>query len=132
MSEAIARQWLQAVSSTANIKDHKAHMALISKKVSLQGIPGYENIGYDEWAAQTQHEFEQNILKTVHYTGFKLITVTDTHIRFRTFETVEATDGTVNAQGVEMWLEREDPDHWRLIHQRVLTADETRHAGLVQ
>ena len=106
MSEAIAQQWLQAAASTANNKDHTAHMALISKKVRLQGIPGYENIGYEDWAAQTKHEFEQNILKAVHYTGFKLVTATDSHILFKTFETVEANDGFIKAQGVERLLEK--------------------------
>ena len=99
MSETIARQWLQNAATTASNKDHEAHMALISKKVSLQGVPGYDNIGYDAWAAQTQHEFAQNILKAVRYDGFKLVTATDSHIMFKIFETVEANDGSSNAQG---------------------------------
>ena len=38
MSEAIAQQWLKDTTTTANQKDHARHMALISTKVSLQGI----------------------------------------------------------------------------------------------
>ena len=131
MSEAIAKQWLHDAATSANNKDHTTHMALISKKVSLQGIPGYENIGYDDWAAQTKHEFENDILKNVRYDGFKLITSTPTHIMFKTFETVEANDGTINAQGVEMLLEKED-DQWRLVQERILPADEAAHDGLGQ
>ena len=110
----------------------RSHMALISKKVSLQGVPGYDNIGYDAWAAQTQHEFAQNILKAVRYDGFKLVTATDSHIMFKTFETVEANDGSSNAQGVEMLLEKEADGHWRLVQERILPVDEARHAGLIQ
>lgn len=69
-------------------------MALISKKVSLQGVPCY-----DDRAAQTQDEFENNVLKAVRYDGFKLITVTESHIMFKTFETAEGTDGSINAKG---------------------------------
>lgn len=131
MSEAIAKHWLESATTTANNKDHAAHMALISKKVSLQGIPGFENIGYDDWAAQTKHEFENDVLKAVHYKGFKLITSTPTHIMFKTFETVEANDGTINAQGIEILLENEEDGQWRLIQERILPENEARHDGLL-
>jgi len=131
MSQTIAQQWLQNASSTADKKNHLAHMDLISKKVSLQGVPGYENIGYEDWAAQTKHEFENNILKSVSYTGLKLLNATNTHIMFKTFETVQSTDGTTNAQGIEILLEKESDGQWRLVQERILPTDEAEHDGLV-
>jgi len=131
MSETIAKNWLENASITASNKDHVAHMNLISKKVSLQGVPGYENIGYEDWAAQTKHEFENDVLKSVSYKGFKPLTSTLTHIMFKTFETVEANDGTINAQGVEMLLEKEEDGQWRLVQERILPVDEARHDGLL-
>jgi len=131
MSQAIAQQWLQDATTTADMKNHVSHMDLISKKVSLQGVPGYENIGYEEWAAQTKHEFENNILKSVSYTGFKLLKATNTHIMFKTFETVQSTDNTTNAQGIEILLEKESDGQWRLVQERILPADEAKHDGLV-
>lgn len=82
-------------------------MNLISHRVSLQGVPGFDNIDYDAWSAQCKHEFENMVIKSVRYDSFKLIAETATRIMFKTFETVEATDGTANAQGVEMLLEQE-------------------------
>jgi len=131
MSETIAKNWLENSSITAANKDHVAHMNLISRKVSLQGVPGYENIGYEDWAAQTKHEFENNVLKSVSYKGFKPLTSTLTHIMFKTFETVEANDGTINAQGIEILLEKEEDGKWRLVQERILPADEARHDGLI-
>jgi len=131
MSETIAKNWLENASITAANKDHVAHMNLISRKVSLQGVPGYENIGYEDWAAQTKHEFENNVLKSVSYKGFKPLTSTLTHIMFKTFETVEANDGTINAQGIEILLEKEEDGKWRLVQERILPADEARHDGLM-
>lgn len=131
MSETIAKQWLDDASTTASQKDHSAHMNLISKNVSLQGVPGFENIGYDDWAAQTQHEFSNNILKNVIYKGLKPLSSTGTHIMFKTFETVEATDGTINAQGIEILLEKEQDGQWRLVQERVLPEEEARHDGLL-
>ncbi|MCW8936231.1 MAG: hypothetical protein OQK98_16075 [Gammaproteobacteria bacterium] len=130
MSEEIAKQWLEKAVTTAADKDHAAHMNLISKKVTLRGVPGYENIGYDDWSAQTLHEFEDNILKSISYKGYKPLISTLTHIMFKTFEIVEANDGKVNAQGIEILLEKEDDAEWRLVQERILPEDEAKHDGL--
>ena len=131
MSQIIAEQWLLDAVRTANAKDHNAHMDLISKQISLQGVPGFESIGYDDWSRQCQHEFENNLLKSVRYDGFKLVAETTTRVMFKTYETVEATDGTVNAQGVEMLLVKEDDGKWRLAQERILPPDESAHDKLV-
>lgn len=131
MSQIIAEQWLLDAVRTANAKDHDAHMDLISKQISLQGVPGFESIGYDDWSRQCQHEFENNLLKSVRYDGFKLVAETATRVMFKTYETVEATDGTVNAQGVEMLLVKEDDGKWRLAQERILPPDESAHDKLV-
>lgn len=130
MSEEIAKQWLEKAITTAANKDHAAHMNLISKKVTLRGVPGYENIGYDDWAAQTLHEFQDNVLKSISYKGFKPLIITLTHIMFKTFEIVEANDGKINAQGIEILLEKEDDAEWRLVQERILPEDEAKHDGL--
>ncbi|MCW9046921.1 MAG: hypothetical protein OQK46_02490 [Gammaproteobacteria bacterium] len=130
MSEEIAKQWLEKAITTAANKDHAAHMNLISKKVTLRGVPGYENIGYDDWAAQTLHEFQDNVLKSISYKGYKPLISTLTHIMFKTFETVEANDGKINAQGIEILLEKEDDAEWRLVQERILPEDEAKHDGL--
>ena len=127
----IAEQWLLDAVRTANAKEHDAHMDLISKRISLQGVPGFESIGYEDWSRQTQHEFENNLLKSVRYDGFKLVAETATRVMFKTYETVEATDGTVNAHGVEMLLEKEEDGKWRLVQERILPPDESAHDQLV-
>lgn len=131
MSDETVKQWLVDAAHTASNRDFEAHMNLISKNVSLQGVPGYENIGYDDWAAQCKHEFENNILKSVTYTGLKLIADTGDRIMFKTFETVESNDGEVNAQGIEVLLQKENDGIWRLLQERVMPDDETAHDGLI-
>lgn len=131
MSKEIAEHWLAEATRTANARDHHAHMNLISERVSLHGVPGYETIGYEDWSKQCQHEFENNLLKHVQYDGLKLIVSTDDRIMFKTYETVEGTDGTINAQGVEMLLEKEDDGNWRLVQERILPPDEAAHDGLI-
>ena len=46
MSKEIVLEWLQETANTLFKKDIKGHLNLISKDISLTGIPGYENIDY--------------------------------------------------------------------------------------
>jgi len=126
MSERIAKQWLADIVRTAQQRDHLAHMNLISKSVSVTGIPGFESIGYEDWAKQTQHEFKQGVIADIHYTGLKIRAATDARIMFVTHESITADDGTQIAQGIECLLEKEADGQWRLVQQRVLGTEETR------
>lgn len=131
MSKEIAEQWLRELADTANAKNFAAHMALISRRISLHGVPGFETIGYDDWSKQCQHEFKNNVLKSVTYAGFKPVAETDRAVMFKTFESVQASDGTVNAQGIEILIEKEDDGKWRMVQQRILLDDETAHDQLL-
>jgi hypothetical protein len=131
MTIKIAQQWLQDSACSANALNLNEHMNLISKRVSLTGVPGFDSIGFDDWHAQCEHEFTNKLLKRVQYQGFKLIVETDTRVMFKTHETVEGVDGTINAQGVEMLLEKEADGVWRLLQERVLPAAETAHDKLI-
>ena len=132
MSETIARQWLSDCAATATNKQFAAHMDLISKTVSVTGLEGFDNIDYDAWHRVCEKEFATGVLKSVRYDGLKMLSSTETQVRFKTFEVVEATDGTINAQGIEVVLGLEDDGKWRLVQERVLTEAEARQDGLVQ
>jgi len=132
MSEAIARQWLEQSAATATNKQFAAHMDLISKKVSVTGLEGFDNIDYDAWHRVCEKEFAQGILKSVRYDGLKMLASTETQVQFKTYEVVEATDATINANGIEVLLELEADGKWRLVQERILTEEEARQDGLVQ
>lgn len=119
-AQLIAEQWLTDAAESAGQKDLKRHMGMISKRVSLEGVPGFENIDYDIWFKQCRHQFENAMIKSIAYKGFNLISSTETQIIFTVFEVVVGTDGTVNEQIVEMSLDKEDDDAWRLVLERVL------------
>jgi len=119
-AQEIAEQWLTHAAESAGQKDLKMHMGMISKRVSLQGVPGFDNIDYDAWYTQCRHQFENAMIKSISYKGFNLISATETRIMFSVFEAVVGTDGTLNEQIVEMSLEKEDDDVWRLVKERVL------------
>jgi len=130
-AEQIAKNWLSNVVRTVEDKNLNAHLNLISKKVNLTGVPGFESIGYDDWANQCKHEFENNLIKKISYVGFKLRANTNNSIMFKTYETVEAADNTVTAQGIEVIIEKEDDGQWRVVQERIMPEDETRHDQLL-
>ncbi len=131
MSVHIVEKLLQDMARTANKKDFTAHMELISKEVSVFGIPGFDVIGYDDWARQCRHEFENNILKSVSYGPMKVLAHAPGRVMFKTLETVEANDGTCNSNGVEIIIQKEDDGKWRVLQERILPEDEATHDGIV-
>ncbi len=125
MSETIVENWLAAVVNTTEQRDYVAHMNLISKGVTLLGVPRFNQIGYDDWSIQVKHEFEQATIANITYRGLKLRTTTATRIMFVTHETVTASDGSQNSRSIECILEKEPDTQWRLTQQRILGQDET-------
>ena len=115
MSQGIALRRLYASAETATANNFDKHMDLISKKVSVTGVPGFEHIGYDAWTAQCQHEFAGHEVQSVHYDGLKMLASTAERVMFKTWETVEASDGTVNAHGIRGAAGDGGGGKWRLL-----------------
>lgn len=131
-SQKIVQNWMDKSCSTIKNYDHKAHMNLISKSVQVYGIPGFEVIGYDDWFAQCEYEFNEKLIASSSYDGLKITYEDDTKIIFLTLETVVAKDGTVEAHGVEVVLFKEPDGQWRVIEERLLNNEEARNEGLLK
>ena len=119
-----ARDMLEALALTANAGVHTSHMDLISKEVSVYGVPGFDVVAYDDWARQCQHQFDDGLLKRVSYEGLRVVTVTSGSVLFKTTETVEGTDGSVNRHGLEVLIRQEEDGKWRVLQERILAEDE--------
>jgi hypothetical protein len=129
--EQIAQEWLDASARTATNKQFDAHFDLISKKVRVSGVPGYESISYDDWARQSKQEFKDNVLKSVSYKGLLISANNEKQIMFKTLESIMTNNGADRSHGVEILLEKEEDGVWRVIQERVMTTDETKHFGLI-
>ena len=130
--ETIAQEWLDASARAATDNDFEGHFKLISKKVRITGVPGYDSISYDDWARQSEQEFKQKLIKKVSYNGLKMTAFNDSQIMFKTMESVFANDGTKKTHGVEIVLSKEEDEVWRVIQERVMTHDECKHVGLIE
>ena len=119
-----AQAFLDLMASTANELNLDAHMSLISKEVSVFGVPGFEVIGYEDWYKQCEHEFENKLLKRVSYQGLNVLAETSDRAMFKSIETVEGSDGSVSANGIEFIISKESDDNWRVTQERILPEDE--------
>ena len=124
-----AKDMLEALALTANTRAYSAHMDLISKEVSVYGVPGFDVINYSDWARQCKHEFDEGILKQVSYEGLRVVTLTPGNVLFKTTETVEGTDGTVNRHVVEILIREEADGKWRIVQERILAEGEMAYDG---
>jgi hypothetical protein len=117
-------EFLAVMAETANKLDLDAHMNLISKEVSVYGVPGFEVITYEDWFNQCKHEFENKLLSKVSYEGLNILAETADRVMFKSLETVEGSDGSVNTSGIEFILQKEEDGHWRVGQERILPDDE--------
>ena len=117
-------EFLAVMAETANKLDLEAHMNLISKEVSVYGVPGFEVITYEDWFNQCKHEFENKLLKKVSYEGLNILAETADRVMFKSLETVEGIDGSVNTSGIEFIVQKEDDGQWRVGQERILPDDE--------
>lgn len=122
--ESIVQSWLTDIVDTASTRDHAGHMSLISKKIKLVGVPGFESIGFDDWSNQCKHEFETGLIKDIQYQGIKIKENNGARIMFITHETIIANDGTQKQQAIECLLENEE-NVWRLTEQRIMNEVES-------
>lgn len=117
-------EFLAVMAETANKLDFKAHMNLISKDVSVYGVPDFEVITYDDWYKQCEYEFENKLLKKISYEGLNILAETPDRVMFKSIETIEGSDGSVNTSGIEFILQKEEDGQWRVSQERILPADE--------
>lgn len=131
MSVQVAEKLLQDMAQSANDKDYATHMDLISQEVRVFGIPGFEVIDYDDWARQCRHKFDNNIPESVSYGPLKMLAQSPGRIMFKTLETVKAHDGSCNVNTVEIIIQKEDDEKWRVLQERILPEDEVTHNGII-
>jgi hypothetical protein len=95
-------------------------MAMVSKKVKVFGVPGFEAIGYEDWHRQCEHEFRQGSLRRIAFEDLQTKMETESLVAFEAVEIVEGRDGSVNRNRVEIFLKEEGDGQWRLVQEKIL------------
>jgi len=130
-AKAIIRQWMSASEETLARHDVAGHLALISKQVKVHGVPELDVIDYNDWAAQVEHEFKNQLVRSVKFHGDHIRAEKPDNIIFVTLEVITAADGTVINNGLEVVLNKESDGVWRVVQERILDEGESRHFNLL-
>jgi len=99
------------MAATATQHEFEKHINLISKKVEVYSVPGFETIGYDDWFSQCENEFKEKLIK---------------HI--------ETVDNTKSATDIKIIIsfEQDEPNNetagcWRITQEKILSGEELTH-----
>lgn len=124
MQSNVATTWLRDFAESANAYDHARHIEMISPKVQLFGVPGFDVIGFDDWSRQCQEEFAERAVGEVRFEGLDVVAMTPLKIMFKTRELLVLADGSTIEHPLEMLIEKEADGKWRLTQERVLSKEE--------
>jgi hypothetical protein len=119
-----AQQFRDTLAATAHAPDLEQRMNLTSKDVSVFGVPRSDVTGYDGRFNPCKHEFENSLPKQVSCRGLNALAETPDKIMFKSVETVEGVDGTVNTHGIGFLIQKEGAGSWRVSQERVVPEDD--------
>lgn len=124
MQSNVAATWLRDFAASANAYDHARHMDMISSKVQLFGVPGFDVIGFEDWSRQCEEEFSERAVRDVRFEALDVVAMTPLKIMFKTREFLTLADGAMIEHPVEMLIEKDADGKWRLTQERILSEEE--------
>lgn len=119
MPQTIIGNWLEQITRSVEARDLTAHMALISKRVQVYGLPGGQVINYRQWESRRRTEFDQHQLASLDYRLLNIKTITLRRLRFQVEETMQASNGMRVFIKKDIILELEEDQQWRVVEEKI-------------
>ena len=119
MPQTIIGNWLEQLTRSVETRDLAAHMALVSQRVQVYGLPGGQIVDYSQWKKRRYTEFSQAQLLALSYQLLNIKTITSRRLGFHVEETMQACNGMCIFIDKDIILEREADDHWRVVEERI-------------
>ncbi len=119
-SNAIVRQWLNDLAYSAATWDLDAHMALVSEKVVVLGIPGVGSIDYQGWLKRRRNEFTKKLLHSLIHREPTVLSERPQFITFRVHEQMKDHAKQCIEVEKEVTLHHEADGKWRVVREQIL------------
>ena len=119
MSQKLIVNWLNRMTESVQQRDLEAHMALVSKRVTVYGIPGQAQIGYRDWEQRRRYELQHNKLFTLEYQDMKIKVISLRRLGFAVTEIMHGSDGRNILIRKDILLEQEADDEWRVVEETI-------------
>ena len=111
--------WCLGMSESVKNRDLTAHMAHVSRRVRVYGIPGKDAIDFRTWQGKRKFEFDNDELLALNYQQIRLISSTQRRLRFNAKETTVGKSGKVLQVNKNIILEVETDNVWRVVEETV-------------
>jgi len=115
----VIQQWLKDMSSSVQTQDLKRHMALVSKRVNVYGLPSKDSINHKQWQQRRRNEFNKQRLLGLQHGPVKVKTLGLLRIAFNVDQTLIAKEGFVYIINKDIMLEKEEDGIWRAVEETI-------------
>ena len=119
-SNSIILSWFSAMSRSVHHRDIQAHMAQVSEKVHVFGIPGSREITFLDWEQRRRNEFDNDLIEDISYHLERVVSITPRRISFKAEETMRATSGQVIILNKDITLELNPANElWQVVEENI-------------
>lgn len=119
LAEHTIQAWCLGMTDSVKKRDLAAHMAHVSRRVRVYGIPGKEAIDFRAWETRRRNEFDNEELLALNYQQTRLVSSTQRRLRFNTNETTVGKSGRMLQLNKNIILEVETDGIWRVVEETV-------------
>ena len=130
-SNVIVKEWLNEIAFSAATWDLDAHMALVSEKVVVLGIPGVDMIDYHGWRKRRRNEFKKKLLHSLLYREPTVLSARPQIITFSVQEVMKDHAKQCIEIRKEVTLHQEPDGQWRVVREQILNIEAKKHCPIV-
>ena len=115
----VIQQWLKEMCSSVQAQDLEKHMALVSKRVHVYGLPNKDSINHKQWQQRRRNEFQTQRLIGLQHGPIKIKTLGLIRMSFNIDQTLIAKEGFVYTINKDIMLEKEEDGVWRVVEETI-------------
>ncbi len=113
------QKWLDEMQHSVKEQDLDRHMALVSKRVQIYGLPRKDTLDYQQWYERRQNEFQTSRLIGLQHGTIRIKTIGLLRIAFNVDQTLISRQGLVYIINKDIMLEKEEDGVWRVIEETI-------------
>ena len=115
----IIQQWLDAMQRSVQAQDLEQHMALVSERVQVYGLPNKDTLNFKQWRQRRRNEFQAGRLIAMQHGPVKIKTLGLVRLSFSIDQTLISKEGVVYIINKDIMLEKEADGIWRVIEETI-------------
>lgn len=113
------QNWLSDMERSVRAQDLQQHMALVSERVHIYGLPNKDALNFTQWQQRRRNEFQTGRLMAMQHGPVKVKTLGLVRLSFNVDQTLISKEGLVYIVNKDIMLEKETDGVWRVIEETI-------------